>query len=134
MCRNLGGLDVYPFTGAPTPHLEDNTSCIYFIEHKIVTERVKHIDIPVCFIHEQYGNVLFIPKYEKSLIMIYDICTKPCSGPIISNSTKWITGLQVYPSSDSEHYQRMTLEDLKWDNHIMGSVLCDFALSVTQST
>ena len=37
------------YTGAPTVHCEDNTSCISVIEAKRVTPRVKHIDIPVCF-------------------------------------------------------------------------------------
>ena len=39
-------------TGALTVHWEDNTSCIYVFEAKIVTPRVKHIDIPVYFIQE----------------------------------------------------------------------------------
>ena len=37
-------------TGSPTVYWEDNTSCIYVVESKIVTPRAKHIDIPVCFI------------------------------------------------------------------------------------
>ena len=37
-------------TDAPKVHLEDSTSCIYFVEYKIVTHRVKHIDITVCFL------------------------------------------------------------------------------------
>ena len=34
-------------TGAPTVHWEDKKSCIYFVEDKIVTPRVKHIGITV---------------------------------------------------------------------------------------
>ena len=74
-------------TGTPTIHWEDNTSFISFVEAKIVTPRVKHIDIPVCFILEQYYNGLFITEYEKYNIMPSDMCTKPCSGPIITRST-----------------------------------------------
>ena len=37
-------------TGAPTVHWEDNTRCISVVEYKSVTPRVKHVDIPVCFI------------------------------------------------------------------------------------
>ena len=37
-------------TGAPTLHWEDTTSCISVLEAKIVTHRVKHIDIPVLFL------------------------------------------------------------------------------------
>ena len=37
-------------TGASTEHWEYNTSCISVVEDKIVTPRVKHIDIPVYFL------------------------------------------------------------------------------------
>ena len=39
-------------TGATTVHWEDNTSCIYVVEAKIVTTRVKHIGIHTCFLQE----------------------------------------------------------------------------------
>ena len=79
-------------TGAPTVHWEDNTSCIYVVESKIVTPRVKHLDIPVCFLQEQFNNGLFLPKYEKYSVIKEEMFTKPCSGPIIIRSTKWMTG------------------------------------------
>ena len=96
-------------TGAPTVHWEDNINCIYFVESKRVTPRVKHIDINVCFLQEKFDNGLFIPKYEKSSVLLADMCTKPCSGPIISWSTKFMTGFSLYPTSDTEHYQPMIL-------------------------
>ena len=71
-------------TSAPTVHLEDNTSFISVVEAKIVTPIVKHIYIPVCFITEQFYNSFFIPKYNNSSVMPVDMCTKVCSGPIIS--------------------------------------------------
>ena len=37
-------------TGSPTLHWEDSTSFIYVVEAKIVTPRVKHIGINVCFL------------------------------------------------------------------------------------
>ena len=63
--------------GAPTVHWEDNTRCIYVVEAKIVTPRVKNIDIPVCFLQYQFDNVIFIPKYGKPSVMPEDMCTKP---------------------------------------------------------
>ena len=39
-------------TGAHTVHWEDNIGCISVVEAIIVTPRVKHIDIPVCFLQE----------------------------------------------------------------------------------
>ena len=92
-------------TGASIVHWKYNTSCVSFVEAKIVTSRVKNIEIPVYFLQEFFENVLFIPKHEKSSVLPEDICTKPCSGPIISHSTKWMTGFRFYPTSDTEHYQ-----------------------------
>ena len=99
------------YTGAPTVHWEDNTSCISVVEDEKVTPRVKHIDIPVCFLQEQFDNGLFLPKYEKSSVMTADMCTKPCSGSIISRVTKWMTGFRFYPTSEIEHYQFMRLHE-----------------------
>ena len=82
--------------GAPTVHWEYNTSCISVVESKNVTPRVKHIDIPVCFLQEQFDNGLFLPKYEKSTVIPEDMCNKPCSGTIISRSIKWMTGFRFY--------------------------------------
>ena len=98
-------------TGEPTVHWEDRTSYISFVEAKIVTTRVKHIDIPVCFLQEQFDDSLFLPKYESSIVMMADICTKLCSGPIIICSTKWITGFRFYTTSETEHYQFMRLHE-----------------------
>ena len=82
---------------------------MYVVEYKMVTPRVKHVGIPVWFIQEQFENGLFIPKYENSSVVLDDMCTKPCTGPIIRWSTTCMTGLRFYPTSDTEHYQPMRL-------------------------
>ena len=89
------------YTGAPTEHLEDNKSCICVVEDKIGIPTVKHIDVPVYFLQNNFDNGLFIPKYYKSSVMLADMCTKPCSGTIISGSNKWMTGFILYPISDT---------------------------------
>ena len=70
-------------TGFPMVHLEDNKSFIYVVKDKIVIYRVKHIDIPVCFLHFVF-NGIFVPKGEKSSIVRTYMCNKPCSNKIIS--------------------------------------------------
>ena len=99
-------------TGATTVHWEYNTIFISVFEAKIVTPRVKHVDIPVCFIQEQFDNSLFLPKYDNSSVMPVDMCTKPCSGPIISCINKWMDGFIFYPNSETEHYQFVRLHEL----------------------
>ena len=101
--------DLELHTSSHTVHWEDNTSCIYFVGAKIVTPRVKHVYIPVCFLQEKFDNGLFLPKYLKSSVMPADICTKPPSSPIISRGTKCMTGFRFYPNSETEQYQFMIL-------------------------
>ena len=60
-------------TGAPTLHWEDNITCISVVEAKIFTPRVKHIDIPVCFLQEKFDNGLLIPK-TISPVSCWQIC------------------------------------------------------------
>ena len=88
-------------TGAPGVNWEDKTSCIYVVEDKMVTPGFKHIYIPVCLLQEQFDNGLFVPKYNKSSIMPADMCKKTCPAPIISWSTKYMTGFRLYPTSDT---------------------------------
>ena len=96
---------------SPTEHWEGNISCIYLVEAKIVTPSVKHVDVPVLFLQEQFDNGIFLPKYEKSSIMPAYMCTKTCAGLIISRSTKWMNGFRLYPTRDTEHYQLMILHE-----------------------
>ena len=56
-------------TGAPKVYWDDNKICISVFEAKIVTHRVKHIDIPVCFLQEKFDNGLFLPKCENSSVL-----------------------------------------------------------------
>ena len=93
--------DLALHTGAPTLHFEYSTSYISVVEAKKVTYRVLHIDIPVCFQQEQFDNGLFITKYDNSSVVPADMCTKPCAGPIISQSNKWMTGFRLYPTNET---------------------------------
>ena len=65
-------------TGVHIVNWEDNPIFISVVEDKIVNSGFKHIDIPVCFLQDQFDNGLFIPKYEYSSVIPADICTKPC--------------------------------------------------------
>ena len=98
-------------TGAHTVQWEYNTCFIAVVGAKRVTPRLKHIYIPVCYVQEQFDNVLFLQKYDNSIVMPSDVCTKPCSGPIIIRSTKWMTGFGFYPTSETEHYKFMRLHE-----------------------
>ena len=81
---------------------QNNLDCyIYVVEAKRVNPRVKQIDITVYFIQEQFGNGLFASKYDKYSVIPEHMCNKPCLGPMISQSTKWMTWLGSYTTSDT---------------------------------
>ena len=124
------------YTGAKKVHWEDSISCIYVVEYKRVTTRVKHIDIPVCFIQEQFDKGIHIKEYDKSSVISADMCTKPWSGTIISRSTIYMTGFILYITSEKEHYQLMILHDFVVNEincRECISSLCDLALLVSHS-
>ena len=98
-------------TGATIVHWEYNTRCISAVEAKMFTPIFKYIGIPAYFLQEQSDNDIFVTKYEKSDVVPADMCTKPCSGLIISQGTKWVTGFRFYPTSDTEHYQIIILNE-----------------------
>ena len=54
-------------TGTPMVHWEENTIYISVVEAKRVTPIVKKIDIPVCFLQEQY-TMVFLFQNMRSLV------------------------------------------------------------------
>ena len=88
------------------------TSFISVVESKIVTPTVKHNDITIYFLLEQFENSIFVLKYDKSSFITEDKCTKSCSGPIISQSNKCMTGFIFYIISNIEHYQLVRLHEV----------------------
>ena len=91
--RYMESLELH--TVAPTLHWKYNKRYISVVEAKIFTPIVKHIGIPVCFLKEKNYNGFFVPKYEHYSVVPVNKCTKPWSGPIISRSNKYMTGLRL---------------------------------------
>ena len=71
----------------------------------------KQINITVCFLQEIFDNGILVPKDEKYSVSPADMCTKSFLGPIISRSTKWMTGFWLYSSSDTEHQKLMNFHE-----------------------
>ena len=99
-------------TWAQSVHRKKNESYIDVVEYKIVTPRLKHIDLLVFFLQEQLDNGIFVPKYERSSVMPAYMCTKPCLGLVISRITRLITGLSFYQSSYTKHHLLMKLHEI----------------------
>ena len=64
---------------------EDNIICISVVEAKRVTHRVKNI-YTLVFLQYQYDNGIFIPKYDKSVIVTAFMWKTPDQVPLSSKS------------------------------------------------
>ena len=63
------------------------------------------------FSTNKIDNGIFVPKGEKYSFITEDMCTKPCSSPIISWITKYMTGFIIYPNGDTKQYKLIGLHE-----------------------
>lgn len=77
---------------APTRHHEDNQPSINIISANKVTSRVRHVHIPICYMHYHYDCGTFAPSFCKGTLMCADICTKPTAGPLHHRHFNWLRG------------------------------------------
>ena len=75
--------------GDPTPHYEDNTMVINIAHAHRVTPRLKHMDLPVCYIHNEYRLGTFTTSYRESRFMLPDFITKAHSVPSLLHILSW---------------------------------------------
>lgn len=94
----------------PIRGLEDSQPTIDIIKANRVTSRVKHIAVPVAYIHEKYDAKLVTPEHIKTTIQPADMSTKPVSGPVLQRHFKFIRGYRFYPPKGSEHYTLLQLD------------------------
>jgi hypothetical protein len=88
----------------PTRHHEDNQPSIAIVSANQVTSRIRHIHIPVCYLHHQLDRGHFLPVFCKGTLMCADMCTKPVAGPLLSRHFDFIRGLRFAPPENSIHY------------------------------
>lgn len=100
----------------PTPVFEDNKGTRDMIAAGRVTSNLKHVDIPLTYLHALHESGTLktsAPPVLKtaaasSRTMLANFMTKQESGPNHIKSTKWVTGRQHYPSINSDHYAILT--------------------------
>lgn len=81
----------------PTSLMEDNQSCIKFIENERASSRIKHLDVKRCFVHDMVKKKEVKLKYCPSEENDADLLTKPLT-PVrfkIIKSRIGLTGVNV---------------------------------------
>ena len=92
----------------PTPIFEDNKGTRDMIEAGRVTSNLKHLDLPVTYLHILHESATIKTAEATSKTMVANFLTKQETGPIHLRSTKWVTGRQNYPPINSPHYAELT--------------------------
>ena len=73
---------------------------------------VKHIAVPIHYVHEQYVLLTIYTVKLKTNIQPADIGTKSSTGPLFKKHSSYIRGARYYPPPDSDQYIRLELDTL----------------------
>ena len=92
----------------PTSIFEDNKGTRDMLAAGKVTSNLKHVDIPLTYLHTLHESGVIEAKPASSKTMFANFLTKQESGPTHIRSTKWITGRKYYPPVNSQHYKELT--------------------------
>ena len=92
----------------PTPIFEDNKGTRDMLAAQQVTSNLKHIDIPLRYVHEEheYGGLVCLPCSSEN--MFADSLTKQETGPKHILARNWYVGHCFYPPVNSKHYKELT--------------------------
>ena len=94
----------------PTPTAEDNAATITQVLKDRLTPEVKHLDVMVCWLHEQYKKHIFYPIPTKTCHMRADVNSKPHGGETLQKKVLPLFGFPFYPPADSDHYKQLELD------------------------
>ena len=92
----------------PTPSHEDNSAVISLIKANKITNRMMHIDIPLCYIHNEHNLQTFDIGKCPSKIMITDFLTKPLLAPSLARETAFAMGHMHLQTIGKDHFNRLT--------------------------
>ena len=93
---------------SPTPIFEDNKGTRDMIHANKITSNLKHIDLPLKYVHQlnEAGTLICLPCDSQN--MFADTFTKQETGPKHLQARKWYMGQKFYPPVNSEHYKLLT--------------------------
>ena len=117
----------------PTVTHEDNAATIAQVIKDRLTPRVKHIDILISWLNEQYSRKHIEPVFCTSDNQAGDMNTKPHGGYKLQEKYLPMVGHQHYPPPTSTHYKQLQLHQFNISTH-RGSFLIAAKSSTKSST
>ena len=92
----------------PTPIFEDNKGTRDMLKAQQVTTNLKHVEVPLTYLHEQHeiSAITCLPCSSEN--MFADTLTKQETGPKHLQARNWYVGKRFYPPVNSQHYKLLT--------------------------
>ena len=111
----------------PTPTFDDNKATIAQVLKDRLTPRVRHIDVLVAWLNDQFSRERITPVYTHTQDNLADKNSKPHGGQKLQQKHLPSVGYPFYPPPDSAHYRLLQLHEFEIGIH-RGSFLKDGVL------
>jgi len=102
-----------PFT-TPCTIFEDNQGTIKLIRTQRLTDTVRHHDVKLSWLNENFLRGTFIVLYSKTAFMLVDCCTKPVNGVQLFHQISFAIGVRFYPHLTLQHFIDLDLSNFSW--------------------
>eukprot|EP00956_Cyclotella_meneghiniana_P008309 scaffold11091_cov47-Cyclotella_meneghiniana.AAC.1 len=108
--------DIYTHIGHPPsnifpfPIFLDSKPCIDALESNAVTTRVKHISVPIKYIHEKIAADRIKLHWIDTNLNLADSGTKPNPSPVLTRHYDFLIGVRFYPPPGSKHHELLQLD------------------------
>ena len=100
------------FSYVPTPIYKIRQPTMNIIKANHITSRAKQISASIHYLRDQYALLTIDPVKLKTTIQAAYVCTKIFTGPLFECHYSYIRVTNYYPSPDSYHYSRLSIETL----------------------
>eukprot|EP00956_Cyclotella_meneghiniana_P029504 scaffold71543_cov60-Cyclotella_meneghiniana.AAC.2 len=108
--------DIYTHIGHPAvnifpfPLYLDSQPCIDALEANTTTTRVKHIAVPIKYIHEKIAAGRIKLHWIDTTLNLADSGTKPNPSPTLTRHYDYLIGVRFYPPVGSTHHELLQLD------------------------
>ena len=92
----------------PNPLREDHSAAVSLVEVNKITSRMRHIDVPLCCMHNECNLQTFNIGHCPSKIMIASFLTKPPSALSLARETVFAMGHMHLQTIIKDHFNRLT--------------------------
>jgi hypothetical protein len=102
-----------PLSG-PCILFEDNQGTIKLVRTNRLTDTVRHHDVKLAWLSENFLSGLFRVCYTKTGLMVVDCITKPVNGSQLYQQISFSIGQRFYPAPSLQHYHDLDLGNYSW--------------------